>query len=49
MPLRSFETEHTALVKWPANEVFQPHLSQHHPFVNDPTVILVKTGHLPTA
>lgn len=79
MPLHSFETEHTALVKWPANEVFQPHrhyggeeilvlsgvfqdehgayskhtwmrsphLSQHHPFVTEPTVILVKTGHLP--
>ncbi|MCL5796830.1 MAG: cupin domain-containing protein, partial [Gammaproteobacteria bacterium] len=24
-----------------------PHLSQHHPFVTEPTVILVKTGHLP--
>ncbi len=80
MPLHSFETEHTALVKWPANEVFQPHrhyggeeilvlsgvfqdehgaypkhtwmrsphLSQHHPFVTEPTVILVKTGHLPS-
>lgn len=79
MPLHSFETEHTALVKWPANEVFQPHrhyggeeilvlsgafqdehgaypkhtwmrsphLSQHHPFVTESTVILVKTGHLP--
>jgi len=79
MPLHSFETEHTALVKWPANEVFQPHrhyggeeilvlsgvfqdehgaypahtwmrsphLSQHHPFVSEATVILVKTGHLP--
>lgn len=79
MPLHSFETEHTALVKWPADEVFQPHrhyggeeivvlsgvfqdehgaypkhtwmrsphLSQHHPFVTEPTVILVKTGHLP--
>jgi anti-sigma factor ChrR (cupin superfamily) len=23
-----------------------PHLSQHHPFVNEETVILVKTGHL---
>ncbi|HQR96355.1 MAG TPA: cupin domain-containing protein, partial [Thiotrichales bacterium] len=79
MPLHSFEAEHTALVKWPADEVFQPHrhyggeeivvlsgvfqdehgaypkhtwmrsphLSQHHPFVTEPTVILVKTGHLP--
>lgn len=25
MPLHSFETEHTALVKWPAGEVFKPH------------------------
>lgn len=24
-----------------------PHLSQHHPFVTEETVILVKTGHLP--
>jgi len=24
-----------------------PHLSQHHPFVEEETVILVKTGHLP--
>lgn len=24
-----------------------PHLSQHHPFVSQETVILVKTGHLP--
>jgi len=79
MPLHEFEHEHVALVKWPANEVFQPHrhfggeeilvlsgefkdeygsypahtwirsphMSQHHPFVDEPTVILVKTGHLP--
>ncbi|WP_339879297.1 cupin domain-containing protein [Pseudidiomarina gelatinasegens] len=25
MPLHSFETEHCALVKWPAGEVFKPH------------------------
>ena len=25
LPLHSFEGEHTALVFWPANEVFQPH------------------------
>ena len=25
MPLHEFEHEHVALVKWPANEVFQPH------------------------
>ncbi|WP_237445365.1 cupin domain-containing protein [Sinobacterium norvegicum] len=25
MPLHDFEGQHTALVKWPANEVFQPH------------------------
>ena len=79
MPLHSFGGEHTALVKWPANEVFQPHRhfggeeifvlsgtfideygsysrhnwirsphsSQHHPRVDDETVIWVKTGHLP--
>ncbi|MFV8570722.1 cupin domain-containing protein [Marinobacter sp. SBS5] len=79
MPLHDFEHEHVALVKWPANEVFQPHrhfggeeilvlsgefcdeqgryskgtwmrsphMSQHHPFVEEETVIWVKTGHLP--
>lgn len=79
MPLHDFEHEHVALVKWPANEVFQPHrhfggeeilvltgefcdehgrypegtwmrsphLSKHHPFVDQETVIWVKTGHLP--
>jgi anti-sigma factor ChrR (cupin superfamily) len=80
MPLHEFGTAHTALVKWPAGEVFQPHrhaggeeilvlsgtfcdehgeypehswirsphMSQHHPYVEKETVILVKTGHLPT-
>ena len=80
MPLHSHGAEHTALVKWPAGEVFQPHthfggeeifvlsgtfndehgtypegtwirsphLSQHHPFVEDETLIWVKTGHLNT-
>lgn len=79
MPLHDYEGEHVALVKWPANEVFQPHrhwggeeifvlsgtfkdehgkypkgtwirsphLSEHHPFVDEETVIYVKTGHLP--
>lgn len=79
MPLHSVETQHTALVKWPAGEHFQPHrhfageeilvisgtfkdefgsypkhtwirsphMSQHDPFVEEETVILVKTGHLP--
>lgn len=79
MPLHQFEHESTALVKWPAGEVFKPHkhfggeeilvlsgtfedehgsypcstwlrsphLSQHHPFVKEETVIWVKTGHLP--
>ena len=79
MPLHQFKQESTALVKWPAGEVFQahqhlggeeilvlsgtfedehgrypaqtwlrsPHLSQHHPFVKEETVIWVKTGHLP--
>ena len=80
MPLHEFDTAHTALVKWPAGEVFQPHrhaggeeilvlsgtfcdehgkypeyswirsphMSQHHPYVEQETVILVKTGHLPS-
>lgn len=79
MPLHSYEGEHVALVKWPANEVFQPHrhwggeeifvlsgtfkdehgeypagtwirsphLSEHHPFVEEESLIYVKTGHLP--
>lgn len=79
MPLHDFEGEHTALVKWPAGERFQPHrhfggeeilvlsgefcdeygrypagtwlrsphLSEHFPCVEEETVILVKTGHLP--
>ncbi|GAA0792208.1 cupin domain-containing protein [Marinobacterium sediminicola] len=79
MPLHDFEGEHTALVKWPAGERFQPHrhfggeeilvlsgefrdehgcysagtwlrsphLSEHCPHVEEDTIILVKTGHLP--
>lgn len=79
MPLHSFATEHTALVKWPKNEVFKPHRhyggeeilvlsgefmdehgrypkgswirsphqSKHTPFVEQETIIYVKTGHLP--
>ena len=78
MPLHSHGTEHVALVKWPAREVFKPHrhmggeeilvlsgefcdehgryptgtwmrsphMSTHHPFVDEETVIWVKTGHL---
>jgi len=78
MPLHEHIHEHTALVKWPANEVFKPHqhfggeeifvlsgtfcdehgeypagswlrsphLSGHHPYVNEETIIWVKTGHL---
>lgn len=78
MPLHSFGTESSALVKWPAGERFQPHrhfggeeifvisgefidehgrypqgtwirsphLSQHFPFVEQETIIFVKTGHL---
>lgn len=78
MPLHSFKTESTALVKWPAGEVFKPHthfggeeiyviegefidefgrypqgtwirsphMSQHHPYVEQETTILVKVGHL---
>ncbi|MGF1700228.1 cupin domain-containing protein [Photobacterium makurazakiensis] len=79
MPLHEFGHQHTALVKWPAGERFQPHqhfggeeilvlsgvfrdefgcypahswlrsphMSEHFPFVEQETVILVKTGHLP--
>ncbi len=79
MPLHEHQSERVALVKWPANEVFQshrhfggeeifvlsgefkdehgcypkgtwlrsPHMSQHHPFVSEETIIWVKTGHLP--
>lgn len=79
IPLHEFEHEHVALVKWPANEKFQPHkhfggeeilvlsgtfkdehgsypkhtwirsphMSEHHPYVTEETIILVKTGHLP--
>ena len=78
MPLHSFKTESTALVKWPAGEKFVPHthmggeeilvlsgefkdehglypkgcwlrskhMSNHHPWVDEETIILVKTGHL---
>ena len=80
MPLHQHDVEHTALVKWPANERFSPHrhfggeeilvlsgtfcdehgeyptgtwlrsphMSEHHPFVVEETVILVKVGHLGT-
>ncbi len=79
MLLHEHQSERVALVKWPANEVFQshrhfggeeifvlsgefkdehscypkgtwlrsPHMSQHHPFVSEETIIWVKTGHLP--
>lgn len=79
MSLHDFEGQHTALVKWPADEVFlphrhfggeeifvlsgqfedehgqypphtwirSPHLSEHHPFVKQETIIFVKVGHLP--
>ncbi len=79
MPLHEYEHEHTALVKWPAGERFQPHrhyggeeifvlsgtfkdehgeypagtwirsphMSQHFPYVDEETIIWVKTGHLP--
>lgn len=78
MPLHSYLTEHTALVKWPEGERFKPHyhvggeeifvlsgefidengrypagtwirsphMSQHFPYVEQETVIWVKTGHL---
>ena len=79
MPLHEHIQEHTALVKWPAGEIFKPHqhfggeeifvisgefcdengkypagswvrsphMSMHHPYVEQETVIWVKTGHLP--
>jgi anti-sigma factor ChrR (cupin superfamily) len=79
LSLHEFQTQHTALVYWPANEKFQPHqhwggeeilvisgafidehgrypagtwlrsphLSKHFPYVEEETLILVKTGHLP--
>ncbi len=78
MPLHNFAGQNTALVKWPKNEIFQPHRhlggeeifvingefidehgsypkytwlrnphnTQHHPRVEQETLILVKTGHL---
>ena len=78
MPLHEHIHEHTALVKWPSKERFQPHthfggeevfvisgefqdehgkypagtwlrsphLSSHHPYVEEETIIWVKTGHL---
>lgn len=78
MGLHQFATEHSALVWWPAGEVFQPHThyggeeifvlegefmdehgrypkgswlrsphaSRHHPYVEQDTLIWVKTGHL---
>ena len=79
LSLHEFQTQHTALVYWPAKEKFQPHqhwggeeilvisgefidehgryptgtwirsphLSNHFPYVEEETLILVKTGHLP--
>ena len=79
MPLHQFENESVALVRWPSNTKFQPHMhfggeeiyvisgtfideygsypqgswirsphkSEHFPFVEEETVIWVKTGHLP--
>jgi len=79
LSLHEFQAQHTALVHWPAHEVFQPHrhwggeeimvlagefcdehgrypqyswlrsphLSQHQPYVEEETLILVKVGHLP--
>lgn len=79
MPLHEFENESVALVRWPSNSKFQPHMhfggeeifvisgtfideygsypqgswmrsphkSEHFPFVEEETVIWVKTGHLP--
>ena len=43
----TFKDEHGEYPKgtWIRN----PHMSQHHPFVDEETVIWVKTGHLPVA
>lgn len=78
LPLHAYQGESTALVFWPANEVFQmhshwggeeivvikgrfideygdypagswirsPHMSKHHPRVEEETLILVKVGHI---
>ena len=78
LPLHEFKGSHTALVWWPAGEVFKPHIhvggeevlvlqgefkdehgsypqgtwlrnphmSRHHPLVEQETLILVKVGHL---
>ena len=36
--------------RYPAQTwIRSPHLSEHHPFVEEETVILVKTGHLPVS
>ena len=40
-----FRDEHG---QYPVNTwIRSPHMSEHHPFVSEETVILVKTGHLP--
>lgn len=41
----TFEDEHGRYPK--GTWIQSPHLSRHHPFVQEETVILVKTGHLP--
>ncbi|GAA3921429.1 cupin domain-containing protein [Litoribacillus peritrichatus] len=40
-----FQDEHGAYQQ--GSWIRSPHMSQHHPFVHEETVILVKTGHLP--
>lgn len=43
----TFEDEHG---RYPAGTwLLSPHLSTHHPFVREETVIFVKTGHVPVA
>jgi len=81
MPLHEFGNESVALVRWPSNSKFQPHMhvggeeiyvlsgtfideygiypqgswirspdrSDHNPYVEEETVIWVKTGHLTTS
>ena len=42
----TFRDEHGTYPK--GTWIQSPHLSAHHPFVEEETVIFVKTGHLPT-
>ena len=43
----TFKDEHGEYPK--GSWIRNPHMSQHHPYVDEETVIWVKTGHLPVA